>query len=60
MINSTVLRVKLTRRNNVVLSILARGKSFWELVKTIYLPSHFPRDSESIVSAKSLSRVCEI
>lgn len=50
MINYTVIRVKITRRNNnVVLSILAREKSFWELVKNIYLPGHFPRDPESIV-----------
>lgn len=41
---------QITRRNNnVVLSILAREKSFWELVKNIYLPGHFPRDPESIV-----------
>lgn len=50
MINYEVLRVKIPRRNNnVVLSILVREKSFWELVKKIYLPGHFPRDSESIV-----------
>lgn len=35
MINHTVVRVKITRGNNEVLSILVREKSLWELVKHI-------------------------
>ena len=40
MINYVVVRVKATKRNNVVLFILAREKPFEELVKNKYLPGH--------------------
>lgn len=57
MINYVFVRVKATKRDDYVLFVLAREKSFGELVKNMYLPGHSLEILGEFCKAKKLGRV---